>query len=114
MYFHHAPNPEEFHKECCRRVKDLHSFDCLRANKSAAAWGVEVRVPFLDRDFLDVALGLNPTDKLCGPQKIEKFVIRKAFDTPTRPYLPNEILWRQKEQFSDGVGYSWIGRVLIF
>jgi asparagine synthase (glutamine-hydrolysing) len=108
LYFHLAPNPEEFHKECCRRVKNLHSFDCLRANKSTAAWGVEVRVPFLDQDFLEVAMNINPREKLCGKGHIEKYVLRKAFDTPDRPYLPESILWRQKEQFSDGVGYSWI------
>jgi len=87
----------------------LHNFDCLRANKSTAAWGVEVRVPFLDQDFLDIAMSVHPEEKLCGTGRIEKHVIRKAFDTPDRPYLPDNILWRQKEQFSDGVGYSWIG-----
>jgi asparagine synthase (glutamine-hydrolysing) len=109
LYFHLAPNAEELHKECCRRVKNLHKFDCLRANKSTSAWGVEVRVPFLDQEFLDVAMAVNPQEKICGKGKIEKYVLRKAFDTPEKPYLPDSILWRQKEQFSDGVGYSWIG-----
>jgi len=109
LYFHRAPNAEEFHKETCRRVKHLHLFDCLRANKSTAAWGVEVRVPFLDRDFIDTSMNISPQDKLCGGGKIEKHILRAAFDTPDRPYLPANILWRQKEQFSDGVGYSWIG-----
>jgi len=109
LYFHQAPDAQEFHKECCRRVKNLYKFDCLRANKSTAAWGLEVRVPFLDQEFLDVAMGVNPNEKLCGKGRIEKWVIRKAFETPDDPYLPEDILWRQKEQFSDGVGYSWIG-----
>eukprot|EP01113_Clastostelium_recurvatum_P034329 TRINITY_DN4644_c0_g1_i1.p1 TRINITY_DN4644_c0_g1~~TRINITY_DN4644_c0_g1_i1.p1 ORF type:complete len:568 (+),score=116.96 TRINITY_DN4644_c0_g1_i1:30-1706(+) len=109
LYFHNAPNSDEFHKECSRRVKNLHHFDCLRANKSTAAWGVEVRVPFLDVDFIDAAMAVHPDEKRCSSAKIEKHVIRKAFDTPERPYLPDNILWRQKEQFSDGVGYSWIG-----
>eukprot|EP00026_Physarum_polycephalum_P004358 Phypoly_transcript_04376.p1 GENE.Phypoly_transcript_04376~~Phypoly_transcript_04376.p1 ORF type:complete len:580 (+),score=132.85 Phypoly_transcript_04376:101-1741(+) len=109
LYFHLAPNADEFHKECCRRVKNLYKFDCLRANKSTSAWGVEVRVPFLDQDFLDVAMAVNPIEKVCTKDRIEKWVLRKAFDTPEKPYLPDSILWRQKEQFSDGVGYSWIG-----
>jgi len=109
LYFHLAPNADEFHKECCRRVKQLHKFDCLRANKSTAAWGVEVRVPFLDQDFLDTAMAVSAKEKTCDKGRIEKWVIRKAFDTPEKPYLPESILWRQKEQFSDGVGYSWIG-----
>jgi asparagine synthase (glutamine-hydrolysing) len=109
LYFHKAPNKEEFHKETVRRVKHLHYFDCLRANKSTAAWGVEVRVPFLDKRFLDVAMTIDPEMKLCGSNgKIEKHLLRSAFDTKENPYLPDNILWRQKEQFSDGVGYSWI------
>jgi asparagine synthase (glutamine-hydrolysing) len=108
LYFHKAPNKEEFHKETVRKVKHLHYFDCLRANKSTMAWGVEVRVPFLDKRFLDTAMTIDPELKLCGNGKIEKHLIRSAFDTKERPYLPDNILWRQKEQFSDGVGYSWI------
>lgn len=109
LYFHLAPNADEFHKELVKRVKNLYKFDCLRANKSTSAWGLEVRVPFLDQEFLDVAMGVNPIEKVCGKGRIEKWVLRKAFDTPEKPYLPDDILWRQKEQFSDGVGYSWIG-----
>jgi len=109
LYFHRAPNKEEFHKETVKKVKHLHYFDCLRANKSTAAWGVEVRVPFLDKRFLDVAMTIDPEMKLCGNNgKIEKHLLRSAFDTKENPYLPDNILWRQKEQFSDGVGYSWI------
>jgi len=108
LYFHQAPSPAEFQKETVRRVKNLHYFDCLRANKSTMAWGLEVRVPFLDEDFLNVALDIKPDDKLHVEGKIEKHILRKAFDTPEKPFLPDTILWRQKEQFSDGVGYSWI------
>jgi len=108
LYFHAAPSAAEFHKETVRRVKNLHYFDLLRANKSTLAWGLEVRVPFLDREFLDVAMDINPEAKMYAEGKMEKYVLRKAFDTPERPYLPSEILWRQKEQFSDGVGYGWI------
>lgn len=108
LYFHAAPSPMEFHRECVRRVKHLHSFDLLRANKSTMAWGLEVRVPFLDKEFLDVAMNIRPEEKMHGEGKIEKHVLRKAFDTPERPYMPSTILWRQKEQFSDGVGYGWI------
>ena len=88
-------------------MKDLHKFDCLRANKSMMAWGVEARVPFLDRAFLEYAMTLDPAVKMAG-DRAEKFVLRQAFDTPDDPYLPADILWRQKEQFSDGVGYNWI------
>eukprot|EP01111_Echinosteliopsis_oligospora_P011012 TRINITY_DN3531_c0_g1_i2.p1 TRINITY_DN3531_c0_g1~~TRINITY_DN3531_c0_g1_i2.p1 ORF type:complete len:555 (+),score=168.61 TRINITY_DN3531_c0_g1_i2:79-1743(+) len=109
LYFHLAPNSDEFHKELCKRIKNLYKFDCLRANKSTAAWGVEVRVPFLDQEFLDTAMSVHPSFKMCSKDRIEKWVLRKAFDTPEKPYLPDSILWRQKEQFSDGVGYSWIG-----
>jgi len=105
LYFHNAPNAEEFHIECKRRVNDLHLFDCLRANKSTMAWGLEARVPFLDPEFLELCMPIHPEQK-CN--KIEKYILRKAFDTPENPYLPKSILWRQKEQFSDGVGYSWI------
>lgn len=108
LYFHNAPSAEEFHRETVCRIKNLHKFDCLRANKSTTAWGLEVRVPFLDKDFLDVAMGINPREKQCSKGKIEKFLLRKAFDTKDRPYLPDSVLWRQKEQFSDGVGYGWI------
>ena len=104
LYFHKAPNAEEFHEETIRKLDQLHLFDCLRANKSLASWGIEGRVPFLDREFLDVAMGFDASHKMCGPKKIEKHVLREAFTG----YLPDEILWRQKEQFSDGVGYSWI------
>jgi asparagine synthase (glutamine-hydrolysing) len=104
LYFHKAPNAEEFHKETVRKLSRLHLYDCLRANKSLAAWGVEGRVPFLDKEFMDVAMRLNPADKMAGNGKIEKWILRKAFED----YLPESIAWRQKEQFSDGVGYGWI------
>jgi asparagine synthase (glutamine-hydrolysing) len=104
LYFHKAPNAKEFHEETVRKLSKLHSYDCLRANKSLAAWGVEGRVPFLDKEFMDVAMRLNPADKMAGNGKIEKHILRKAFED----YLPHEVAWRQKEQFSDGVGYSWI------
>ena len=112
LYFHNAPNKEEFHSECVRRVKNLHLADCLRANKSTSAWGLEARVPFLDKEFLEVSMNVDPADKMITKEKIEKYVLRKAFDTSddpsAEPYLPDKILWRQKEQFSDGVGYGWI------
>ncbi|HXV75067.1 MAG TPA: asparagine synthase B [Candidatus Polarisedimenticolaceae bacterium] len=104
LYFHKAPDAEEFHAETLRKLDQLHLFDCLRANKALAAWGVEGRVPFLDREFLDVAMGFDACHKMCGGDRIEKHVLREAF----AGYLPQEILWRQKEQFSDGVGYAWI------
>lgn len=104
LYFHKAPNAREFHEETVRKLGKLHLYDCLRANKSLAAWGVEGRVPFLDKEFLDVAMRLNPRDKMACNGKIEKHILREAF----QDYLPREIAWRQKEQFSDGVGYSWI------
>jgi asparagine synthase (glutamine-hydrolysing) len=110
LYFHKAPNKKEFHEETCRKIKALHQFDCLRANKSTSAWGVEARVPFLDKEFLNVAMSIDPEWKLIKPDlgRIEKWVLRNAFDDEERPYLPKHILYRQKEQFSDGVGYSWI------
>jgi len=110
LYFHKAPNREKFHVETCHKIKALSKYDCLRANKSTSAWGVEVREPFLDRDFLDVAMSIDPAEKMIRPAegRIEKYIIRKAFDDKEKPYLPDNILWRQKEQFSDGVGYSWI------
>ncbi|MAP99252.1 MAG: asparagine synthase B [Flavobacteriaceae bacterium] len=104
LYFHKAPNAREFHEETVRKLDKLHMYDCLRANKSLAAWGVEGRVPFLDKEFIDVAMTLNPKDKMINGDRIEKWILRKAFED----YLPKEIVWRQKEQFSDGVGYSWI------
>lgn len=104
LYFHMAPNAKELHEECVRKLSLLSKYDCLRANKSTAAWGVEARVPFLDKEFLEYAMSFDPEDKMCPGNKIEKEVLRKAFEG----YLPNEILWRQKEQFSDGVGYGWI------
>ena len=104
LYFHKAPNAEEFHKETVRKLSKLHQYDCLRANKSLASWGVEGRVPFLDKEFMDVAMRLNPKDKMAGNGKIEKHILRQAFES----YLPHEVAWRQKEQFSDGVGYNWI------
>jgi len=107
LYFHKAPNPEELHKETVRKVRDLYKYDCLRANKSTMAWGLEARVPFLDREFMEFAMNLDPECKMSG-NRMEKYTLRKAFDDPDDPYLPKDVLWRQKEQFSDGVGYSWI------
>lgn len=105
LYFHKAPDPKAFHEETVRKLDKLHLYDCLRANKSLAAWGVEGRVPFLDKEFMDVAMRLNPADKMCGSNgKMEKYILRKAFED----YLPENVAWRQKEQFSDGVGYNWI------
>ena len=104
LYFHKAPNDREFHEETIRKLGKLHLYDCLRANKSLAAWGVEGRVPFLDKEFLDVAMMVDPQEKMITGDRIEKWVLRKAFED----YLPEEIAWRQKEQFSDGVGYGWI------
>ncbi|KAL4798843.1 hypothetical protein BDV19DRAFT_356246 [Aspergillus venezuelensis] len=112
LYFHAAPNKEEFHKETVRRVKNLHLADCLRANKSTSAWGLEARVPFLDKAFIETSMAVDPQEKMITKERIEKYILRKAFDTSDEPdveaYLPDKILWRQKEQFSDGVGYSWI------
>ncbi|GAA96725.1 uncharacterized protein L969DRAFT_90653 [Mixia osmundae IAM 14324] len=122
LYFHAAPDAKSFHQECVKRVKNLHTADCLRANKSTMAWGLEARVPFLDKQFLEVAMNVRPEEKQFGKGQqqqtdaqgkpiMEKYILRKAFDciaTDGRPYLPDDILWRQKEQFSDGVGYSWI------
>ena len=104
LYFHKAPSTQAFHEETVRKLSKLHWYDCLRANKSLSAWGVEGRVPFLDRDFLDIAMRLNPQAKMCPGDVMEKKILRKAF----ADMLPEEIAWRQKEQFSDGVGYSWI------
>jgi asparagine synthase (glutamine-hydrolysing) len=104
LYFHKAPNPRALHEETVRKLSKLHLYDCLRANKSLAAWGVEGRVPFLDKEFMDVAMRLNPRDKMISKDRIEKWILRKAFED----YLPASVAWRQKEQFSDGVGYNWI------
>ncbi|MBR5076900.1 MAG: asparagine synthase B [Bacteroidales bacterium] len=104
LYFHKAPDARAFHEETVRKLSKLHLYDCLRANKSLSAWGVEGRVPFLDKEFLDVAMRLNPAAKMCPGGTIEKRIVREAF----ADMLPAEVAWRQKEQFSDGVGYSWI------
>ncbi len=104
LYFHKAPSAEEFHKETVRKIGMLHMYDCLRANKSLCAWGVEGRVPFLDKEFMDIAMRINPKDKMITKDHMEKWIIRKAFED----YLPESVAWRQKEQFSDGVGYNWI------
>ena len=104
LYFHKAPDAKAFHEETVRKLSKLHLYDCLRANKSLMAWGVEGRVPFLDKEFLDVAMNINPAYKMCQGQTIEKRIVREAFSD----MLPSSIVWRQKEQFSDGVGYSWI------
>lgn len=110
LYFHKAPNAQEFHEELVRKVTKLHLFDCLRANKSMSAWGVEARVPFLDKEFVDLAMRINPQAKMCKDGKIEKHILRDAFEG----YIPPEVLWRQKEQFSDGVGYSWIDELKVY
>lgn len=104
LYFHKAPDSKAFHEETVRKLGKLHLYDCLRANKSLCAWGVEGRVPFLDKEFLDVTMRLNPEDKMIKDGRIEKWVLRKAFED----LLPESVVWRQKEQFSDGVGYNWI------
>ncbi len=104
LYFHKAPDERSLHEETLRKVSKLHLYDCLRANKSLAAWGVEGRVPFLDKEFIDVAMRLNPADKMSRNGRMEKWILRKAFED----YLPESVTWRQKEQFSDGVGYGWI------
>ncbi|KAJ1558272.1 asparagine synthetase, partial [Cladochytrium tenue] len=113
LYFHNSPSARALHHECITRIQNLHTSDCLRANKSTMAWGLEARVPFLDRAFLDVAMRQVPaqhklTRRAPLNHALEKHALRAAFDTPADPYLPPDILWRQKEQFSDGVGYSWI------
>jgi asparagine synthase (glutamine-hydrolysing) len=104
LYFHKAPSAKDFHEETVRKLDKLHMYDCLRANKSLAAWGIEGRVPFLDKEFMDVAMSINPDDKMINGERMEKWVLRKAFED----MLPESVAWRQKEQFSDGVGYSWI------
>ncbi len=112
LYFHKAPNRVEFHEELVRKLSMLHLYDCLRANKMPAAWGLEARVPFLDPEFLEVAMNIDPADKMIRSSegRMEKYILRKAFDG----WIPDEILWRQKEQFSDGVGYSWIDSLKAF
>ncbi len=107
LYFHKAPDPRAFHEETVRKLSRLHSYDCLRANKAMSAWGVEARVPFLDKEFLDVAMSVNPADKMITQGQMEKQILREAFSD----MLPESIAWRQKEQFSDGVGYDWIDAV---
>jgi len=104
LYFHKAPDKKEFHEETVRKLGMLYMYDCLRANKATAAWGVEARVPFLDTDFLETAMNIDPQEKMITKERKEKWILRKAFEG----YIPDEILWRQKEQFSDGVGYGWI------
>ena len=104
LYFHKAPDKKEFHEETVRKLAMLHMYDCLRANKAMAAWGVEARVPFLDTDFLETAMNIDPREKMVAPGRKEKWMLRKAFEG----YIPDAVLWRQKEQFSDGVGYGWI------
>lgn len=107
LYFHKAPNAQEFHEETVRKLDKLHLYDCNRANKALSAWGVEGRVPFLDKEFIDIAMTINPKDKMIDEDRMEKWVLRKAF----QDYLPESVAWRQKEQFSDGVGYAWIDRL---
>jgi len=109
LYFHKAPNAQAFHEETVRKLGKLHLYDCLRANKSLAAWGVEGRVPFLDKEFLDVAMRINPEEKMAKNGRMEKWIVRKAFED----YLPESVVWRQKEQFSDGVGYNWIDSLKV-
>lgn len=116
LYFHKAPSPEEYHKECVRKTTRLHQWDVMRANKSTLAWGLEARVPFLDKQWLELVMNMRPEDKMIDMnekpdgrhKKSEKFLLRKAFDTPEDPHLPESVLYRQKEQFSDGVGYDWV------
>lgn len=110
LYFHKAPDAKSFHEETVRKLSKLHLYDCLRANKSLSAWGVEGRVPFLDKEFIDVAMRLNPMAKMCPGNTIEKKIVREAFAS----MLPESVTWRQKEQFSDGVGYSWIDTLKEF
>jgi len=104
LYFHKAPDARAFHEETVRKLGKLHLYDCLRANKALAAWGVEGRVPFLDKEFMDIAMRINPEAKMAKDGRMEKWIVRKAFED----LLPESVVWRQKEQFSDGVGYGWI------
>lgn len=110
LYFHKAPNAKEFHQENIRKLQDLYKYDLLRANKSCASWGIEARVPFLDRNFVEYAMSFDPNYKMINDEhkNIEKWVLRTAFDDKENPFLPDSVLWRQKEQFSDGVGYNWL------
>lgn len=116
LYFHKAPTPKDFHQETVRKTTRLYQWDVNRSNKACFAWGLEVRVPFLDKDYLECVMNMDPQDRMCDMSakpdgvhpKMEKYVLRKAFDVPEDPYLPESVLWRQKEQFSDGVGYSWV------
>lgn len=115
LYFHNAPNAGEFQKELVSRVQRLSTADCLRADKSTMAWGIEARVPFLDRDFLMESMTLKPDVKMSNHYKgVEKYILRKAFDDKEKPYIPESVLWRQKEQFSDGVGYTWIDTLISY
>jgi asparagine synthase (glutamine-hydrolysing) len=109
LYFHKAPSAKDFHEENVRKLDKLHMYDCLRANKSLASWGIEGRVPFLDKEFMDVAMSINPQDKMINGERMEKWVLRKAFED----MLPESVAWRQKEQFSDGVGYDWIDTLKV-
>ena len=104
LYFHKVPSAKDLHEETVRKLDKLHMYDCLRTNKSLAAWGIEGRVPFLDKAFMDIAMNINPSDKMINGERMEKWILRKAFED----LLPKSVVWRQKEQFSDGVGYSWI------
>jgi len=110
LYFHKAPNAKEFHQENIRKLQDLYKYDLLRANKSCASWGIEARVPFLDKSFVEYSMSFDPSVKMVTDEhrNIEKWVLRKAFDDKENPFLPDSVLWRQKEQFSDGVGYNWL------
>ncbi len=117
LYFNYAPNKEEFHKETLRKISNLYKFDLLRADKSTMAWGVETRVPYMDKDFISYVMSFDPESKMInkGTRNIEKWVLRKAFDVEEgeKAWLPDSILWRQKEQFSDGVGYNWVDSLKV-
>jgi asparagine synthase (glutamine-hydrolysing) len=108
LYFHHAPSAAEFHAETVRKTLRLHQYDVMRANKAPMAHGVELRFPFLDRAFVDLVMSIDPVERMVGANGIEKAILREAFDDLDEPWLPRDVLWRQKEQFSDGVGYSWV------
>jgi asparagine synthase (glutamine-hydrolysing) len=111
LYFHSAPTPEAFHHETVRKTLRLHQYDVMRANKAPMAHGVELRFPFLDRPFMDLIMNIDPVHRMPGPGRIEKHILRRAFHDAADPWLPDAVLWRQKEQFSDGVGYSWVDAV---
>jgi len=114
LYFHKAPNGKELHHETIRKIQNLYMYDLLRGNKVSMGWGVEARLPFLDKDFVEYCMSINPDSKMVTKdQHMEKYILRKAFDTKEDPYLPDEILWRQKEQFSDGVGYGWVDGIKV-